>query len=63
MVRFLATRFLRKWVERPLALEMAEYASCIGFKYLVGHCYERDEPFLYLPFVETLESGLAQAQA
>jgi hypothetical protein len=63
MVRFLVIRFLRKWAERPLALEMVEYASRIGFKCLVGHCYERDEPFLYLPFVETLESGLAQAQA
>src|SRR6202022_3736128 len=32
-----------------------------GFRCLVGHCYERDEPFPYLPFVEILESGLAQA--
>jgi hypothetical protein len=37
------------------------YVSRIGFKCLVGHCYERDEPFPYLPFVESLESGLAQA--
>jgi hypothetical protein len=44
-----------------LAMEMAEYASRVGFKCLVGHCYERDEPFPYLPFVEILESGLAQA--
>ena len=44
-----------------LAMEMAEYSSRVGFKYLVGHCYERDEPFPYLPFVEILESGLAQA--
>jgi tetratricopeptide (TPR) repeat protein len=44
-----------------LAMEMAEYASRVGFKYLVGHCYERDEPFPYLPFVEILESALAQA--
>ena len=44
-----------------LAMEMAEYSSRLGFKYLVGHCYERDEPFPYLPFVEILESGLAQA--
>jgi hypothetical protein len=44
-----------------LAMEMAEYASRVGFRYLVGHCYERTEPFPYLPFVEIIESGLAQA--
>jgi tetratricopeptide (TPR) repeat protein len=44
-----------------LAMEIAEYASRVGFRCLVGHCYERDEPFPYLPFVEILESGLAQA--
>jgi tetratricopeptide (TPR) repeat protein len=44
-----------------LAMEMAEYASRVGFKFMVGHCYERDEPFPYLPFVEIIESGLAQA--
>src|SRR6266853_4221189 len=44
-----------------LAMEMAEYASRVGFRCVVGHCYERDEPFPFLPFVEILESGLAQA--
>ncbi len=44
-----------------LAMEMAEYASRVGFKYVVGHCYERDEPFPYLPYVEIIESNLAQA--
>ena len=44
-----------------LAMEMAEYASRVGFRYLVGHCYERDEPVPFLPFAEILESGLAQA--
>ena len=44
-----------------LAMEMAEYASRVGFRCLVGHCYERDEPFPYLPFVEIIESDLAQA--
>src|ERR1700730_13017354 len=44
-----------------LAMEMAEDASRVGFRCLVGHCYERDEPFPYLPFVEILESDLAQA--
>jgi tetratricopeptide (TPR) repeat protein len=44
-----------------LAMEMAEYASRVGFRSVVGHCYERDEPFPFLPFVEILESSLAQA--
>ena len=44
-----------------LAMEMAEYASRVGFRRVVGHCYERDEPYPFLPFVEILESGLAQA--
>jgi uncharacterized membrane protein len=44
-----------------LAMEMAEYASRAGFRYRVGHCYERDEPVPFLPFAEMLESGLAQA--
>ncbi len=44
-----------------LAMEMAEYASQVGFRCSVGRCYEREEPFPYLPFVEILESNLAQA--
>ena len=44
-----------------LAMEMAEYASRIGFQCSVGRCYERDEPFPYLPFVEIIENNLAQA--
>ncbi len=44
-----------------LAMEMGEYASRVGFRCMVGHCYERDEPFPYLPFVEIIESALAQA--
>ena len=46
-----------------LAMEIAEYASRVGFRCLVGHCYERDEPFPYLPFVEIIESALAQASS
>ena len=46
-----------------LAMEIAEYASRVGFRCVVGHCYERDEPFPFLPFVEILESGLAQASS
>jgi tetratricopeptide (TPR) repeat protein len=44
-----------------LAIEMTEYASRVGFRCGVGHCYERDEPFPYLPFVEIIEGELAQA--
>src|SRR5208283_6200033 len=44
-----------------LAMEMAEYASRIGFRCSVGRCYERNEPFPFLPFVEIIESNLAQA--
>jgi AAA ATPase domain len=44
-----------------LAMEMAEYASRARFRYLVGHCYEEDEPVPFLPFAEILESGLAQS--
>lgn len=44
-----------------LTMEMADYAFRVGFRCLVGHCYERDEPYPYLPFVEIIESGLAQA--
>jgi tetratricopeptide (TPR) repeat protein len=46
-----------------LAIETAVHASRLGFKCLVGHCYERDEPFPYLPFVEIIESGLAQTES
>src|SRR6202043_2504029 len=44
-----------------LAMEMAEYSWSVGFRCSVGHCYERDEPFPYLPFVEIIENDLAQA--
>jgi tetratricopeptide (TPR) repeat protein len=44
-----------------LATEMAEYASRKGFGIYVGHCYEREEPFPYLPFAEIIESALAHA--
>src|SRR5208282_196931 len=44
-----------------LAIEMAEYASRIGFQCSVGHCYESDEPFPYLPIVEIIENNLARA--
>ena len=44
-----------------LAIEMAEYASRVGFRCSVGHCYERDKPYPYLPFAEIIESNLARA--
>jgi eukaryotic-like serine/threonine-protein kinase len=46
-----------------LAMEMAEYASRNGFRSFVGHCYEREEPFPYLPFAEIIESGLAHSSS
>jgi predicted ATPase len=44
-----------------LATEMAEYASGVGFRCSFGHCYERDDPFPYLPFAEIIEGNLARA--
>ena len=44
-----------------LAMEMAQYASDLGFKCSFGRCYERDEPFPYLPFAEIIEGNLARA--
>jgi predicted ATPase len=44
-----------------LAMEMAEYASRTGFRCSVGHCYEREEPYPYIPFAEIIESNLAQS--
>jgi tetratricopeptide (TPR) repeat protein len=44
-----------------LAKEMSDYAWRVGFRCTVGHCYERDEPFPFLPFVEIIENNLAQA--
>ena len=44
-----------------LAMQMAEYASRKGFRCAVGRCYERDEPYPYLPFAEIIETNLAQA--
>ncbi len=44
-----------------LAMEMAEDAWRVGFRCSVGHCYERDESFPLLPFVEMAESSLAHA--
>jgi hypothetical protein len=46
-----------------LATEMAEYASSVGFRCSFGRCYERDEPFPYLPFAEIIEGNLAQASS
>src|ERR1700719_4500166 len=44
-----------------LAMEMAEFCSRKGFRCAVGRCYERDEPFPFLPFADIIESNLAQA--
>jgi hypothetical protein len=44
-----------------LATEVAAYAADQGFLFLIGHCYEREEPCPYLPFAEIIETALAQA--
>ena len=44
-----------------LAMEIAEYASGVGFRCSFGRCYERDEPVPYLPFAEIIEGNLARA--
>src|ERR1700731_5202519 len=44
-----------------LAMEMAEHPPHVGVRSSVGHCYERNEPFPFLPFVEIIENNLAQA--
>ncbi len=44
-----------------LAMEMAEYGSRVGFRCLVGHCYERDEPVPFLPFAEIIEGSVAES--
>ena len=46
-----------------LATETAAYAITRGFQAFIGHCYERDEPHPYLPFVEIVEAMLAQSGA
>src|SRR6267378_3415968 len=44
-----------------LAMEMAAYASRIGFRYAVGRCSEVDEPLPYGPCVEIIESNLSKS--
>jgi AAA ATPase domain len=44
-----------------LAIEIAEYAARKRFACLLGRCYERDDPFPYLPFVQIIEEMLAQS--
>jgi len=46
-----------------LALESARYAAKKGALVLLGRCVETEEPHPYLPFVETIEMGLGQAQS
>jgi len=43
-----------------LALEMAREAARRGLRCFVGRCYEREEPYPYLPFTEMIETALAQ---
>ena len=44
-----------------LASEFLDRAPKQGFARLSGRCYERDEPHPLMPFVEIIESALAQA--
>ena len=44
-----------------LVEEAAVYARLRSAQVLIGHCYETGSSLPYLPFVEILESGLAQA--
>jgi hypothetical protein len=44
-----------------LAMEIGDYAAAKGFQCYVGRCYEREQPFPYLPFAEILEAVLASA--
>ena len=44
-----------------LAMEGARYASQRGCFCNIGHCYESEEAYPYLPFAEMLEATLAQA--
>src|SRR5262249_6219485 len=44
-----------------LAAEVAAYAAAQGFLVLMGHGYEREEPWPYLPFAEIVETALSQA--
>ena len=43
-----------------LAMESAAQARERGFSCFVGRCYERDEPYPFLPFAEMLEACLTQ---
>ena len=44
-----------------LATETAAYAHSRGLRSFIGHCYEREEPYPYLPFTEIFETILAQS--
>jgi hypothetical protein len=40
-----------------LAMDIADCARSVSFRSFVGHCYETDDPFPHLPFLEIIESG------
>ena len=52
---------VRAWVRRAWRWRWRSTRRASGFRCSVGHCYERDEPHPYLPFVEIIESNVAQA--
>ena len=46
-----------------LSTEFLAQASQRGFTCFRGRCYERDDPHPLMPFVEIIESALAQASS
>lgn len=46
-----------------IAIELAVEAARVGITNLVGHCYDREDPVPFVPFVEVLEDALERASS
>ena len=46
-----------------IAIELAVEAAGVGPTTLVGHCYDREDPVPFAPFVEILEAAMEQASS
>ena len=46
-----------------IAIELAVEAARVGITTLVGHCYDREDPVPFVPFVEILEAALERASS
>ena len=46
-----------------IAIELAVEAERVGITTLVGHCYDREDPVPFVPFVEILEAALERASS